>query len=98
VSPHEFRPDWTIAPGVMLEEWMEENGLSSRVLAVACGGRGRIAETMTLIGDVVERRPLTGLHARVLAAGTGISALFWLALEHDYRAGLAAGLTDASDG
>jgi plasmid maintenance system antidote protein VapI len=97
VSPHEFRPDWVVAPAESLQDWMDENHLSPRVLAVACGGRGHLAWTLPLIEDVLERRPLTRHHAHVIAIGTGTSERFWLNLEHNYRAGLAAGLKDASD-
>ena len=38
-----------------------------------------------------------GDHAAVLARGTFIPARFWLALEHNYRAGLAAGLKDVTE-
>ena len=98
MADHKFDPDWTIAPAETLQEWLGENHLSVRVLAVACGGRARMAETVALIEDVLARRPLTAEHARVLAIGTGIAARFWQNFEHNYRAGLAAGLTDASDG
>ena len=94
---HEFRPDWTIAPGEILRDWMEETGLKHvSVLAVACNGKAQQAAAEACIGDVLDRKPLTRVHAACLARGTGIPAKMWLALEHNYRAGLAAGLTDAS--
>lgn len=52
---------------------------------------------LALITDVLERKPLTEVHAECLARGTFVPARFWLALEHNYRAGLAGGLKDASD-
>ena len=55
------------------------------------------AQTLALIDDVLARRPLTEEHARCLERGTQIPVRFWLTFEHNYRAGLAAGLTDASE-
>jgi hypothetical protein len=51
-----------------------------------------------MIQQVLDRKPLTVQHALLLSSGTHIPVRFWLALEHDYRAGLAAGLKDATDG
>jgi len=57
---------------------------------------GRKQAALTLIDDVLARRPLTEQCALALARGTGVPARFWLALEHNYRAGLAAGLKDVT--
>ena|SRR6266704_4201432 len=97
---HEFKPDWVIAPSETLAEWMHENGMSVRVFAagaVAPGPRPVTRERAAeLVRDVLNRRPLTAEHAACLARGTGVSAEFWLNYEHNYRAGLAAGLIDTS--
>jgi 8-oxo-dGTP pyrophosphatase MutT (NUDIX family) len=93
---HEFRPDWCMAPAAILREWMEENGLRAEVLAVACGGRVYKLSALALIEEVLARKPLRQLNADCLARGTSVPARFWLALEHNYRAGLAAGLTDVT--
>lgn len=98
---HEFRPDWTIAPSETLREWMDDNGMNVRVLAssaVWLGPKSVSKDAAAVhIQDVLDRKPLTAAHAMTLARGTGIDVRFWLALEHNYRAGLAAGLKDASD-
>lgn len=97
-GPHGFNPGWTIAPAATLREWMSENGLSVSVLATA--SRTYWAEDKEelarLIQEVLDRKPLTARHAQVLARGTGISTYFWLNYEHNYRAGLAVGLTDVT--
>jgi hypothetical protein len=87
-----------IAPAETLREWMQENGVHARLIATACAGRdeGRRDAARRLVDDVLDRQPLTEIHAAVLARGTFIPARFWLALEHNYRAGLAAGLKDAT--
>jgi plasmid maintenance system antidote protein VapI len=50
-----------------------------------------------MIEQVLARQPLTEEHARLLDKSTGIPARFWLALEHNYRVGLAAGLRDVTE-
>lgn len=88
----EFNPDWCIAPGEILREWIEENHLSTRVLAVACAmDRDRLEKI------IVGTRKLSQIDACKLWQGTGISARIWLRLEEAYRAGLAAGKTDSTD-
>jgi hypothetical protein len=99
VSPtgdYPWRPDWVIAPGVILAEWMTENHISVPVLAVACAGRHKRNAAIRVIQGVLDRCRYYEVTADLLETGTGVPARFWLALEHDYRAGLAAGLTDAS--
>jgi hypothetical protein len=93
---HPFTPDWCLAPAACLREWMEENGLSPGILAVAARGRAYKAVALTLIEEVLARAPLTERHAEVLEDGTRIPARFWLNYEHNYRAGLAAGLKDVT--
>jgi hypothetical protein len=94
VSREPWRPGWVVAPGLMLAEWMDDNGLPPAVLAVACAGRDRRDEALAAINDVLVRRPLTAAHAMLLERGTHIAARMWLALEHDYRTGLGEGLPE----
>jgi hypothetical protein len=93
-----FKPDWVLAPSETLRDWLSENGMSPRVLSVACGGKKNKVAALELITEVLGRKPLTKIHADCLARGTFVPARFWLNLEQNYRAGLAAGLTDASEG
>ena len=93
---HEFRPDWTIAPASMVRFYLEENNLSVRVALAGSVPRHRRDEAAAMVGQVLAKEPLTGEHARLLEGATGIPAQFWLTFEHNYRAGLAAGLTDAT--
>jgi hypothetical protein len=93
---HKFKPDWTLAPAACLREWMAENNLSIRVLAATAVGRAYADEAARLITEVLDRKPLTAAHALVLARGTGIPEGFWRNYEHNYRAGLAAGLEDCT--
>jgi hypothetical protein len=88
-----------MAPAATLHEWMDVNGVSARLIVAASVRRddqeGRAA-AVQMIEDVLERKPLTEKCAEILARGTFVPARFWLALEHNYRAGLAAGLTDVT--
>jgi hypothetical protein len=93
---HEFKPDWTIAPAAVLREWLDDHGLRPEVLAVACAGKAHKALALTLIRGVLDKQPYHQPTADLLARGTGVSARMWLALEHGYRAGLAAGLIDTT--
>jgi plasmid maintenance system antidote protein VapI len=95
-GPHEFKPDWTIAPASMLRLYLEENNLSPRVALAGSVPRHRRDEAVAMLEQVLAKRPLTEEHARLLFNATGIPAQFWLTFEHNYRAGLAAGLTDAT--
>jgi hypothetical protein len=96
---HRWQPDWCIAPAEHLREWMEDNGVKPRLIAAIWSGRDEERKTaaLALVQDVLDRKPLTETHAAVLARGTFIPARFWLGLEHNYRAGLAAGLKDMTD-
>ena len=89
-----FDPDWTIAPGSTLADWIEENGLSVRSTATVCGRMD--PERLQRIIDGKQR--LTKDDAARLHAGTGISARFWLAHERRYRADLKRGKLDTTGG
>lgn len=91
-----FTPDWCIAPAATLHEWMVDNNLNVRVLAACCVHRAERTRAEIAIQAVLDRKPLTPKHAALLAKGTGISERMWLALEHNYRGGLAAGLKDVT--
>lgn len=93
---HEFSPDWCIAPAAALQEWLDEHNLQAATFYPAAVSPDSRDIATSLVADVLARRPLTSLHARILRYGTGISESMWLGLEHNYRAGLAAGLKDAT--
>ena len=83
-----FDPDWTVPPGEMLQEALEEAGMTVVGLSGATGlPRERAA---ALIAAEVE---LTEDDATLLERGTGIPARLWLRMEANYRDDLAAGRT-----
>ena len=92
-----FAPDWCLAPSETLREWLEDNGLSVRVAVACAASRPDRDAAAAMVQEVLDRKPLTRQHAELLFAVTGVSVQFWLNYEHNYRAGLAAGLVDASD-
>ena len=99
---HEFRPGWCLAPAATLAKWLRVNETTVRKVAEsAVGGLPpsvsvSAGEAASAIQAVLDREPLTPGRASILARGTGVSKRFWLALESNYRAGLAAGLTDTT--
>lgn len=82
-----FDPDYVVAPGDTLREWWEK-----RSLPAEHGERvGLSVDTLRGIMDgSTEITPEIAARLKLL---TGIGELFWLALEHNYRVGLAAGKT-----
>jgi hypothetical protein len=95
---HPFNPDWRLAPAATLREWMREQGVSAGLIAATYAPRDDLRRdaALRMVGEVLTRQPLTEDHAAVLARGTPIPARMWLALEHNYRAGLSAGLKDVT--
>jgi addiction module HigA family antidote len=82
--------DWTVRPGEILREWMEEIGLSVRATAISCARMP--VERLERILD--GRRRITKDDAMRLQVGTGIPAGLWVKMEARYRADLAAGRKD----
>lgn len=82
-------PDWVVAPGDTLREWIEENGLTVRSTAIGCGHMH--PDRLQRIIDGKQR--ITRDDAARLQAGTQIPARLWLNLERALRAGLKAGKT-----
>jgi hypothetical protein len=94
----ELRAGWAMAPAALLRNVMAERGFTPAVLTAACARAPHRTEAELAITAVLHREPLTVAHAGLLARGTLISADCWLAVEHDYRMGLACGLPDVTGG
>jgi plasmid maintenance system antidote protein VapI len=93
---HEFKPDWTIAPAVMLKFYLDENHLSPRVAVASAAHRDARDEAAKMLEEILDKKPLTLSHALLLQSATGIPKELWLTFEHNYRVGLAAGRIDAT--
>ncbi len=81
-----WTPDWVMAPGEILYDYLDENGGSVADLAVATGLSPEV-----LAGILDGSEPITDEIAEVLHQATNVSAIFWLNLERAYREGLAEG-------
>lgn len=81
-----YDPDYVIHPGETLQEWMEYHNLP-RTVATKIHGFTDEEFDGILDGNV----EITEELAHKLLNLTHIPAPFWLALEHNFRVGLAAG-------
>lgn len=80
-------PDWTVAPGEALREWMDERSLTVAQLATRCGNMPVASMRRILAGE----EPIDYAVAYMLELGTKIDRGFWLNYERRYREGLARG-------
>ena len=90
-----MRTDWVIAPGETLKEWLSDNRISVPVASACIGTKNRM-EAREILQAVLDRKPYGEKECAVLSRVTSIPAVFWQNLEHNYRAGLEAGLKDVS--
>lgn len=88
----EFDPDWTISPGALLRELVDERGWTVSYGARAC--RIDLADFEDVLNGTMA---VDDTIAGKIAIGTGTSARFWLNAERMYRDALAAGKRDVSD-
>lgn len=89
---YKWEPDWVMPPGAMLDEWRTDHvmsmGIAARLIGISEGTYKRL-----VAGD----ESLTPRLASLLDTATGISYRIWLAMECNYREGLAAGKRPISD-
>ena len=79
-----YQPDYATAPGVLLREYLETQGLSQAEFARRCGRSPKlISEILSAKAPILPRTALA--FERVL----GLDASIWLGLENDYRLHLA---------
>jgi plasmid maintenance system antidote protein VapI len=83
-----YDPDYVVHPGETLAEWLEYARMDTGI-AVALYGFDEDEINGVLAGTLEIDE---GLAAK-LSDLTGIPVTFWLALEHNFRVGLAAGKT-----
>ena len=83
-----YDPDYVVAPGATLEEWLKWSHVPQSVATRVYGIPKAVLE-----GILAGEEPITIDLAKKLDAFTHIPAHFWLDLEHNYRVGLAAGKT-----
>ena len=79
-----WAPDWTVAPGEILSEALEERGMSQAELA------RRMARPLKTINEIANgKAAITADTAIQLERALGISASFWNGIEARYREDLA---------
>lgn len=79
-TTYEFRPDYAVPPGWMLEERLEVYGISQAELARRCDCSPR------LISEIVAgTAPLDAKTALLLERELGLAASIWLGIERNYR-------------
>lgn len=85
-----FDPDWVVPTSEVLAEWLNDHSISPRVAAARLPHEDRADAVVALTG-VLNDDPVTYDTALLMDRITGIPTRFWLAFEHNYREGLAAG-------
>ena len=77
---HEYRPDYAVPPGWVLEERLEAQGISQAEFARQCGC------SQTLISEIISgKAPLEPATALQFERVLGVDANLWLGIEADYR-------------
>lgn len=82
-----YEPNYVVHPGAVLADWFEVNGVPKRV----AWNLYRIPKDV-LEGIIAGEVPITADIAQKLCNLTLVSVSFWLAMEHNFREGLKAGL------
>ena len=76
----EYRPDYAVPPGLVLEERLEAHGISQAEFARRCGRSAKLISE--IIAGKAPIEPRTAIQfERVL----GVDADIWLGIENDYR-------------
>ncbi len=79
-----WRPDWAVPPGEVLQEVLDERGMTQSELAK------RMARPVKTINEIVKAKAaITAETALQLERALGINAKFWNNLESNYREALA---------
>lgn len=77
-----FEPDWTMHPGVILRELLQDRGMNGNELAVASG-----LDPDTVTGLLDFATPVSEEIAAGLSSAFGMSAQFWLNAQRLYEEG-----------
>lgn len=79
-------PDWVVKPGDFLQEWIDENGMSTSAVATVCS-----LPPETVAGVLEGSVAIDASIACRLADGTSIPVGMWLNLQRIFNEGVAAG-------
>ena len=84
-TTYDYRPDYAVPPGAVLEEHLAVRGLSNAEFARRCGRSAK------LISEIVAgKAPVEPVTARQFEKVLGVSAHIWLGMEAEYRQRAAA--------
>jgi len=79
-SKNQFNPDYAVPPGDILQEWLDEQGLTQAELAQ------RMGRAKKTINEIIKGvAPITAETSLQLEKVTGIEASFWNSMEVAYR-------------
>ena len=86
-----WQPNWSVAPGDILLEALQDRGMTQSELAQ------RLARPLKTVNEIIKgKAAITPETAIQLERALGISARFWTGLETQYRAHLRARKRSAS--
>lgn len=77
---YQFRPDYAIPPGWVLEEHLEVHGISQDEFARRCG-----CSPQHISEIVAGTAPIDAETALLFERELGLAASIWLGIERDYR-------------
>ena len=86
-----FDPDFVVPPSEVLRAWLSDTGISLRIACVVLPEHDRAPAEARLGAMLASDTVLTRRMADQLERVTGVGYGFWMAFEHNYRVGLAAG-------
>ena len=85
-ATNEYRPDYAVPPGWLLEERLEVQGISQAEFARRCGRSSK------LISEIIAgKAPLEPETALQFEKVLGVDASIWLGIESDYQLHKARG-------
>jgi HTH-type transcriptional regulator / antitoxin HigA len=90
-AAHPFKPDWTLSPGTLIREEMNERGWTEAELASRAG-----LGPETIAGILAATVQIDGLIAARIGEAFGTSDRMWLNMERIYQEALARGAKDYS--
>ena len=80
MTTYQFRPDYAVPPGWVLEEHLEVCGISQAEFARRCGCPPQ------LISEIIAgKAPVDAETALLFEKELGLAASIWLGIEKDYR-------------
>ncbi|MYB77284.1 MAG: helix-turn-helix domain-containing protein [Chloroflexi bacterium] len=77
---NQYRPDYAVPPGWILEEYLETRSMSQAELARRCGCSPKL-----ISGILAGVAPLSPKIARQFEKVLGLDATVWLGIEYKYR-------------